>query len=187
MPMLKNLTFSFVGVAALAAASTSSLADGASTAAAPAAASAPAPVPAMTQDNPFAKPSKLFLQAPAFDKIKDSDYQPAIEAGIKQQRAEVDAIIDNPAKPTFDNTIAALEKSGQLLARVTLVFSAVTGANTNDTLQKVQDEEAPKLQAAQDYITLNSKLFARIETLYNERAKLKLGQEESRLLQYYYQ
>src|SRR5579885_2976885 len=181
--MLKNLTFSFVGVAALAAASTSGLADGAaSTAAAPTAASAPAPVPAMAADNPFAKPSTLFLHAPAFDKIKDSDYQPAIEEGIRQQRAEVDAIINNPAKPTFENTIAALEKSGQLLNRVTLVFSAVTGANTNDTLQKVQDEEAPKLQAAQDYITLNSKLFARIEAVYNQRAKLKLDQEARRLL-----
>jgi peptidyl-dipeptidase Dcp len=185
--MLKNLTFSFVGVAALAAASTSSLADSASTAAAPAAASAPAPVAPMAADNPFAKPSKLFLQAPAFDKIKDSDYQPAIEEGIRQQRAEVDAIANNPAKPTFENTIVALEKSGQLLARVGLVFSAVTGANTNDTLQKVQEDEATKFQEAQDYITLNSKLFARIETLYDERAKLKLDQESSRLLEYYYQ
>jgi peptidyl-dipeptidase Dcp len=99
----------------------------------------------------------------------------------------VDAIANNTDKPTFENTIAALEKSGQLLNRVSLAFSAVTGANTDDALQKVQDEEAPRLQAAQDYITLNSKLFARIETLYNERAKLKLGQEENRLLEYYYQ
>ncbi|MFI4921499.1 MAG: M3 family metallopeptidase, partial [Gammaproteobacteria bacterium] len=186
--MLKNLTFSFVGVAALAAVSTSGLADGAaSTAAAPAAASAPAPVPAMAKDNPFAKPSKLFMQAPPFDKIKDGDYQPAIEEGIKEQRVEIDGIANNTAKPTFENTIAALEKSGQLLNRVELVFSAVTGANTDDALQKVQDEEAPKLQAAQDYITLNSKLFARIEALYNGRSKLKLDQESSRLLDYYYQ
>ena len=181
--MLKNLTLSFLAAAALAAASTSGFADGA-TAAAPA---ATAPVPPMAQDNPFAKPSKLFMQAPPFDKIKDSDYQPAIEEGIRQQRAEVDAIADNPAAPTFDNTIAALEKSGQLLNRVELVFSAVTGANTDDALQKVQEEEAPKLQEAQDYITLNSKLFARIEALHDERAKLKLDQEEKRLLDYYYQ
>ena len=186
----KNLTLSFVGAAALTAAVTSVLADGttpASTAAAPAAATAPAPVPPMAKDNPFAKPSPLFLQAPQFDKIKDSDYQPAFEEGIKEQRVEVDAIANNPAKPTFENTIAALEKSGQLLNRVGLVFGAVTGANTDDELQKVQDEEAAKLQAAQDYITLNSKLFARIETLYNERSKLKLDQEEKRLLEYYYQ
>ncbi|HEY1992559.1 MAG TPA: M3 family metallopeptidase, partial [Gammaproteobacteria bacterium] len=188
--MLKQLTLSFVGAAALAAAVTTVLADGtspASTAAAPAASTAPAPVPPMAKDNPFAKPSPLFMQAPQFDKIKDSDYQPAFEEGIKEQRVEVDAIANNPDKPTFENTIAALEKSGQLLNRVGLVFSAVTGANTDDELQKVQDEEAPRLQAAQDYITLNSKLFARIETLYNERAKLKLDQEEGRLLWYYYQ
>src|ERR1700722_13743879 len=123
--MLKNLTLSFLGAVALAAASTSGFADSAaSTAAAPAAASVP--VPAMAQDNPFAKPSKLFMQAPPFDKIKDSDYQPAIEDGIKEQRVEVDAIANNPDKPTFENTIAALEKSGQLLNRATLVFSAVT-------------------------------------------------------------
>ncbi|HEY1774171.1 MAG TPA: peptidyl-dipeptidase Dcp [Gammaproteobacteria bacterium] len=188
--MLKNLTLSFLGAAALAAASTSGFADAtasAGTAAAAPAATASAPVPAMAADNPFARPSKLFMQAPPFDKIKDSDYQPAIEEGMKEQRVEVDAIANNPDKPTFENTIAALEKSGQLLNRVSLVFSAVTGANTDDTLQKVQDDEAPKLQAAQDYITLNSKLFARIETLYDERAKLKLGQEENRLLEYYYQ
>ncbi|HEY4126561.1 MAG TPA: peptidyl-dipeptidase Dcp [Gammaproteobacteria bacterium] len=188
--MLKNLTLSFLGAAALVAASTSGFADGTaagSTAAAPAASTAPAPVAPFTKDNPFAKPSKLFMQAPPFDKIKDSDYQPAIEEGIKEQRVEVDAIANNPDKPTFENTIAALEKSGQLLNRVGLVFSAVTGANTDDALQQVQDTEAPKLQAAQDYITLNSKLFARIETLYNERTKLKLDQESSRLLEYYYQ
>jgi peptidyl-dipeptidase Dcp len=185
--MLKNLTFSFVGAAALAVASTSGLADSAASATTAAAAKSAQAAAPFTQDNPFAKPSTLFMQAPAFDKIKDSDYQPAIEEGIKQQRAEVDAIANNPDKPTFDNTIAALEKSGQLLARVGLVFSAVTGANTDDELQKVQEDEAPKFQEAQDYITLNTKLFARIETLYNERAKLKLGQEESRLLEYYYQ
>ncbi|MFI5269259.1 MAG: dipeptidyl carboxypeptidase II, partial [Chloroflexota bacterium] len=188
--MLKNLTLSFLGVAALAAASTSGFADAtasAGTAAAAPAASTAETVAPFTQDNPFAKPSKLFMQAPPFDKIKDSDYQPAMEEGIKEQRVEVDAIANNPAKPSFENTIAALVKSGQLLARVTQVFSAVTGANTDDALQKVQDDEAPKLQAAQDYITLNSKLFARIGALYDERATLKQDQESSRLLDYYYQ
>ncbi|HEX7965502.1 MAG TPA: peptidyl-dipeptidase Dcp [Gammaproteobacteria bacterium] len=178
--MFKSLSLSFVGVAMIAAATSTALADGAKPAAAPAPAS-------FTADNPFAKPSPLPMQAPQFDKIKDSDYQPAIEEGIRQQRAEVDAIANNTAAPTFENTIAALEKSGQLLTRVGLVFSAVTGANTNDELQKVQEEEAPKFQAAQDYITLNSKLFSRIETLYKERAKLKLDPEQNHLLEYYYQ
>src|SRR5437660_1538709 len=140
--MFKNLTFSFVGVAVLVAASTSPVLADASKVATPAPVASTAVAP-FTQDNPFAKPSSLPMQAPPFDKIKDSDYQPAIEAGIKAQRAEVDAIANDPAKPTFENTIAALEKSGQLLARVTLVFSAVTGANTDDALQKVQDDEAP--------------------------------------------
>jgi len=110
--------------------------------------------------NPFYAESKLPFQAPPFNKIKDSDYQPAIEAGIAQALKENEAIADNPAAPTFDNTIVAMEKAGQLLNRVTLVFFGVTQANTNDTLQKVQDVETPKLAALQDAIYLNTKLFA---------------------------
>jgi peptidyl-dipeptidase Dcp len=137
--------------------------------------------------NPFYAPSTLPYQAPPFDKIKDADYQPAIEAGIVQQQTEVDAIADNPSAPTFDNTTVALERSGQLLTRVTLAFGGVTGANTNDTLQKVQEETAPKLAAAQDAINLNTKLFARIKTLYDKRAALNLDLESLRLLEYDYQ
>ncbi len=137
--------------------------------------------------NPFYAPSTLPYQAPPFDKIKDADYQPAIEAGIVQQQTEVDAIADNPSAPTFDNTIVALERSGQLLTRVTLAFGGVTGANTNDTLQKVQEETAPKLAAAQDAINLNTKLFARIKTLYDKRSTLSLDLESLRLLEYDYQ
>src|SRR4051812_24219999 len=107
--MFKHLIFRFVGAAALAAAVTPSvMAD-----TAPAASTAVAP---FTQDNPFAKPSSLPLQAPAFDKIKESDYKPALEEGMKQQAAEIARIADNPDAPSFDNTIAAIEKSGQLLA-----------------------------------------------------------------------
>ena len=86
--------------------------------------------------NPFFAPSKLPFQAPPFDKIKDSDYQPAIEEGMKQQLVEIKKIAENPAPPTFENTLVALEKSGQLLSRVTLVFNAITDANTNPVLQK---------------------------------------------------
>ena len=186
--MLKNLLLGFLGAAGLVTASTSSLADSAaSTAAAPAAASAPAPVAPFTQDNPFAKPSNLPLQAPAFDKIKDSDYQPALEEGAKEQLAEVRKIADNPAAPTFQNTIAALETSGQLLARVGNVFFGLTAANTNDTLDRIQQEEANRLQAVSDTISLDPKLFKRIETLYNERASLKLDPEQLRLVEYDYQ
>src|SRR5690348_7348182 len=116
--MLKNLTFSLVGVAALAAATTlQALAD----AGAPAAAAASAP---FAQDNPFAQPSSLPLQAPDFSKIKESDFKPALEEGMRQQAAEIAKIAGNPEAPSFDNTIAAIERSGQLLARTANVLFA---------------------------------------------------------------
>jgi peptidyl-dipeptidase Dcp len=144
---------------------------------------APSGGAAFGPSNPFYAASKLPFQAPPFDKIKDADYQPAIEAGIAQQLKETDAIANNPAAPTFDNTIVALEKTGQLLNRVTLVFFGVTQANTNDTLQKVQDIETPKLAALQDAIFLNSKLFARVKAVYDARATLKLDAESLRLVE----
>jgi len=137
--------------------------------------------------NPFYAPSTLPFQAPPFDRIKDSDYRPAIDAGMAQQLMEVEAIANNPAAPTFDNTIVALEKSGQLLARAYQVFNCVTGANTNDELQKVQDYEAPRLAAHQDAINLNPKLFARIKAIYDQRASLGLDPEQLRLAEYDYQ
>ncbi len=136
--------------------------------------------------NPFFAPSTLPFEAPPFDKIKDEDFQPAIEAGMAQQRAEIEVIANNPDAPTFDNTIVAVEKSGQLLTRVLAVFGGVTGANTNDTLQKVKTIEAPKLAAHSDFVYLNTKLFARIAVIYGQRATLKLDAESLRLLQYYY-
>ena len=138
------------------------------------------------QNNPFYKPSTLPFQAVPFDKIHDSDYQPAMEEGMKQQLAEIQKIANNPAPPTFDNTIVAMEKSGQMLTRVMLAFSTVAGANTDDALQKVQETEAPKLSAHQDAIYLNPKLFARIQTLYNQRDSLKLDPESQRLLEWDY-
>ncbi|TCK70768.1 peptidyl-dipeptidase Dcp [Acidipila rosea] len=138
-------------------------------------------------DNPFYAPSTLPFHAPPFDRIKDSDYQPAIEAGMVEQIREVQAIADNPAPPTFDNTLVALEKSGQLLSRVMAVFGAVTGANTNPALQKVQDVEAPKLAAHNDAIFLNTNLFARVEAIYTARDSLKLDPESLRLVEFYHQ
>ena len=137
--------------------------------------------------NPFYAPSTLPLQAPPFDKIKDSDYQPAIEAGMAQQREEVRAIAENPNPPTFENTLVALEKSGQLFHRVMLVFNAVTGANLSPELEKLQEVEAPKLAAHRDAIFLDSKLFHRVETIYKERESLKLDPESLRLVEFYYQ
>lgn len=136
--------------------------------------------------NPFYAPSALPFQAPPFDKIKDADYQPAIEAGMAQQRKEMQAIADNPAPPTFENTIVAMEKSGQLLHRVSNVFDGVTSANLNPTLQKVKDIEAPKQAAHRDAIYLDPKLFQRVSAIYNQRASLKLDPESLRLLEFEY-
>jgi peptidyl-dipeptidase Dcp len=137
--------------------------------------------------NPFYAESTLPFHAPPFDKIKDTDYQPAIEAGIAQNLEEIKAIADNPAEPTFDNTIVAMEKSGQLISRVYRVFNGVAGANINPTLQKVQDEEAPKLAALQDGIYLNEKLFKRVSAIYEKRQSLNLDAESLQLVEYDYQ
>ena len=155
--------------------------------AASASAQMPAPTAAFGPNNPFYAPSTLPFQAPPFDKIKDSDYQPAIDAGMAMQINEVEAIANNTAPPTFENTIVALERTGQLLSRAMLVFNCVTGANINDELQKVQTYEAPRLAAQQDAIYLNSKLFARVKAVYDQRASLHLDPESLRLVEYDYQ
>lgn len=141
----------------------------------------------ISASNPFLQASKLPFQAPAFDQIKDGDFKPAIEEGMKQQMVEISKIADQTEPATFENTILAIENSGQLLGRVNRVFSLITGANTNPDLQKVQEEEAPKLTANNDAIYLNTKLFKRVEAVYLERAKLKLDPESLRLVEYYYQ
>lgn len=137
--------------------------------------------------NPFFKASELPFQAPAFDKIKNGDFKPALEEGMKQQMEEIQKVADQPEAPSFENTILALEKSGQLLSRVNMVFTLLTGANTNPELQKVKEEEAPKLTANTDAIYLNTKLFKRVETLFKQKDQLKLDAESLRLLEYYYQ
>jgi peptidyl-dipeptidase Dcp len=137
-------------------------------------------------NNPFYSPSTLPFQAPAFDKIKDSDYQPAIEAGMAEELKEDEAIANNPAAPTFDNTIVALEKSGQLLTRVTAVFFGVVSANSNPELLKIRSIEAPKLAAHQDAIRLNTKLFQRVKAVYDQRQSLHLDPEQLRLVEWDY-
>ncbi len=136
--------------------------------------------------NPFAAPSTLPYQAPRFDIIKDSDYQPAFEEGMKQQIAEMNAIAVNAAAPTFDNTIAAMERSGRMLDRVSNTFFGVVQANTNPALDKVQTAEAPRLAAHNDAIFLNPKLFARVKALYDQRAALRLDAEAAQVLTLYY-
>src|SRR5882757_8618887 len=120
--------------------------------------------------NPFYAASTLPFQAPPFDKIKDEDFQPAIEAGMAQAKAELQRIADNPDAPTFDNTIVAMEKTGRLFERATAAFNGVTEANTNPTLQNVKTIEAPKLAAHRDFLYLNTKLFARVSAIYEQRS-----------------
>ncbi len=151
-------------------------------AAKPAPAAAPAP-----SAGPFAEKSPLPFQAPDFAKIKDSDYEPAIAAGMAAQQAEIAAIANNPAAPTFDNTLAAMERSGQVLNRALAAFYTVVGANTNDTLDAVEKAVSPKLAAHNDAIYLNSALFARIQALYDARATLGLTGEQARLLETTYE
>ena len=143
------------------------------------------PTSTMTH-NPFFSASTLPFQAPPFDQIKDGDYQPAIEEGMRQQLAEIERIANDPAPPTFANTFVAMEKSGAMLTRAMHAFDAVTAANTNPTLQKVQETEAPLLAAHRDAIRLNSKLFARVQKVYDERAALKLDPESLRLVEVTY-
>ena len=137
-------------------------------------------------NNPFFAPSTLPFQAPPFDKIKDEDYQPAIEAGMAEQLKEIQSIANSPAPPTFENTILAMEKSGQLLRRAQGAFFAVVSANSNPTLLKVRSTEAPKLAAHRDAIFLDSKLFQRVSTIYQQRNSLGLDPESLRLVEYDY-
>ena len=136
--------------------------------------------------NPFAKPSTLPFQAPDFSRIKDSDYLPALLAGMDQQKREVLAIANDPAPPSFGNTIVALERSGLLLERAALAFNAVNGANTNDTLQATDTKTSPLFAAHSDFINLNAKLFSRVKYLHDHQADLNLNPEQAKLLDVYY-
>ncbi|MES2758854.1 MAG: M3 family metallopeptidase [Pseudomonadota bacterium] len=144
-----------------------------------------APVAAFDAANPFAKQSTLPFQYPAFDKIKNEDYAPAFAEGMRLHALEIAAIANNPKPATFENTIVAMERAGQLLSRVSSVFGNLSGANTNETLQALDRDLAPKLAAHSDAIRLNPKLFARIKTLHDKRAKLGLDSESLHLLERY--
>ncbi len=137
----------------------------------------------MTADNPFAKPSTLPYLFPQFDKIKDSDYRPAFDAGMAEQRKEIEAIGNSKQAPTFENTIVALEKSGRLLDRVGSVFFNLNSSNTNPEMLKIASEMAPKLSAHEDAIMLDPVLFSRIDAVYQQRDKLKLDAESRQLLE----
>ena len=133
--------------------------------------------------NPFFAVSPLPYQMPQFDKIKDEHYAPALERGMSEQRAEMSAIANSAAAPTFDNTIVAMEKTGALLNRSAAVFGNLAGANTNPAMQAIQAQMAPKFSAHQDAILLDGKLFARVKALYDSRESLGLDAESLRLLE----
>src|ERR1700730_6954920 len=137
-------------------------------------------------DNPLLKESTLPYHYPPFNKIKDEHFTPAIEAGMREQLKEVDAIANNSEKATFENTVVALERTGRLLDRAETTFSNLNSCNTNPALQKIETEMAPKLSAHRDAIHLNAKLFARIQELYDNRNKLGLDPESGYLLERYY-
>ena len=136
--------------------------------------------------NPFYKKSELYMSYPPFDLIEDEHYLPAFTKGMSDHLKEIDLIINNSEKPTFENTILAMELSGELLNRVATVFYALTSANTNDEMEKIRVEIAPKLSAHNDKILLNPKLFKKVEEIYNERGSFNLDDESILLVEKYY-
>ncbi len=138
---------------------------------------------AANPDNPFFKPYGTPFNVPPFDRIKTEHFLPAIQEGIRREQAEVDAIIANRAKPTFENTIAALDHAGIFLSEVNGVFGSLQGALTNKDLQALARQTAPLLAAHNDNIGLNPKLFERVKAVYDKRASLTLGREELFLLE----
>lgn len=137
----------------------------------------------LSPDNPFVHVSTLPYHVPPFDRIKDADFRPAFEAGMAEQRREMEAIDRNSSATTLENTLVALEKSGQLLDRVSSVFFNLNASNTNPELLKIASEMAPKLAAHHDAIMLDSALFARIDAIYQKRASLNLDSESLQLLE----
>jgi len=150
----------------------------------PATAQTPA-TPAQDQ-NPLLVASTLPFQAPPFDKIKDGDYQPAIEEGMRAHLAEVRKIADNPEPATFANTFEALERSGELLTRASTIFFSMTSANTNPALQAAEEALAPKLAEHSDAIHLDPALFARVKSVYDQRDALGLTPEQKTVVEHTY-
>ena len=137
-------------------------------------------------DNPFYKEWKTPFQTPPFNEIKNEHFLPAFIEGMKQQSAEVAAIVNNKEKPTFQNTIEAFEKSGKLYTKVNNVFTSLNGANTNDALQEIAQKTAPMISKHFDEIYLNEKFFERVKSIYQEKDKLNLTTEQKVVLENYY-
>ena len=140
----------------------------------------------MNAQNPFFEKYTTPYGTVPFDKIKTEHYEPAIREGIRQQAAEIDAIVNNPEVPTFANTILAYEKSGELLDRVTTVFGNLRSAETNDDLQILAQEMMPLLSEHSNNISLNEELFKRVKAVYNQKEQLNLTPEQTKLLENIY-
>ncbi|RJQ79104.1 M3 family metallopeptidase [Amycolatopsis panacis] len=137
----------------------------------------------ISPDNPFAAPSELPYELPPFDRVADEHYLPAFEAGLAEHTAEIERIAAEPAEPTFDNTVAAMERAGALLSRVAGTFFNLSGSDASEPIQEIQAELAPRLAAHSDAIHLDARLFARIDVLHGRRADLGLTPEQLRLLE----
>jgi len=144
----------------------------------------PAETPAT--DNPFFTEYGTPFKVPPFDIIKPEHFIPAYEKGMEQEKAEIEKLVNSPEEPTFDNTIIALDRAGKLLSEVSIVFGGVTRANTNDELNAIQTEMAPRLAAHNDEINLNKKLFERIKAVYEKRNEMNLNDEQMYLLENLY-
>ena len=136
--------------------------------------------------NPFYEESDLYMKYPPFDRIENKHYAPAFERGMEEHMQDIDTIALNEAPADFDNTILAMEQAGMLLDRVATVFYALTSAHTNDDMEKIRSDMAPKLSAHSDKILLNSSLFARVDDLYKNRESLGIDEEGVRLIEKYH-
>ena len=141
---------------------------------------------ASSNKNPFYEESDLYMKYPPFDRIENKHYAPAFERGMEEHMQDIDTIALNEAPADFDNTILAMEQAGMLLDRVATVFYALTSAHTNDDMEKIRSDMAPKLSAHSDKILLNSSLFARVDDLYKNRESLGIDEEGVRLIEKYH-
>ena len=134
-------------------------------------------------ENPFLKESSAPFGAPEFDKIENEHYLPAFEAGIAEAKAEIDAIVANQEEPTFENTIEAMEYSGETLSRVASIFYNLMEANTNDQMQQIAEQLSPMLTEYEMYVSLNAPLFERVKAVYEKRNELGLDKDQMKLLE----
>ena len=133
--------------------------------------------------NPFFTEYTTPFGVPPFDKIEVAHYKPAFEKGMEEQKKEIDAIVNNPEEPTFENTIVALDRSGELLTKVMYAFSGQSSVNTTDEIQALEQELYPVLSAHSDDISLNPALFTRVKVVYDKQASMNLNKEQKKLLE----